>query len=67
MSWMSAGEDAGDIAAPVVAGLLWTVWGAPAVLLARAGLALAAEGWALWLTRSDARRPGARASPRCST
>jgi MFS family permease len=51
MSWMSAGEDAGDIAAPVMAGLLWTAWGAPAVLLARAGLAVAAEAWALLLTR----------------
>jgi MFS family permease len=53
MSWMSAGEDAGDIAAPVIAGLLWTAWGAPAVLLARAGLALAAEVWAILLTRSE--------------
>lgn len=53
MSWMTTGEDAGDIAAPVVAGLLWTAWGAPAVLLARAALAVAAEIWALWLTRSE--------------
>jgi MFS family permease len=53
MSWMSAAEDAGDIAAPVIAGLLWTAWGAPAVLLARAGLALAAEVWAILLTRSE--------------
>jgi MFS family permease len=59
MSWMSAGEDAGDIAAPVVAGLLWTAWGAPAVLLARASLAVVAEVWALRLTRpgSPPRRP----------
>jgi MFS family permease len=55
MSWMSAGEDAGDIAAPLLAGLLWTVWGAPAVLIARAGLAIAAEVWALRLTRSERR------------
>jgi MFS family permease len=51
MSWMTTGEDAGDIAAPVLAGLLWTAWGAPAVLLARAALAVAAEVWALRLTR----------------
>jgi MFS family permease len=55
MSWMSAGEDAGDIAAPLLAGLLWTAWGAPAVLIARAGLAVAAEVWALRLTRSESR------------
>jgi MFS family permease len=69
MSWMSAGEDAGDIAAPVVAGLLWTAWGAPAVLIARAGLAAAAEAWALLVARSgnpsvlpdqDRRRPAGR-------
>jgi hypothetical protein len=27
--------------------------GAPAVLLARAGLAVAAEAWTLWLTRAE--------------
>jgi MFS family permease len=56
MSWMSVGEDAGDLAAPVVAGLLWTLWGAPAVLLARAGLAVTAEVWALWIAGPGARR-----------
>jgi len=60
MSWMSAGEDAGSIAAPILAGLLWTAAGVPAVLLARAALALVAEVYALHLTRTSHRRPIAR-------
>lgn len=54
MGYLTAGEDAGDIAAPIVAGLLWTAFGVPAVLLTRVGLALAAEGYMLWL---EHRRP----------
>ena len=50
MSVLSAGEDAGDILAPIVAGLLWSWWGAGAVLLTRLGVSVAAEGYALAVT-----------------
>ena len=49
MGYLSAGEDAGDVAAPILAGLLWTGFGVPAVLLGRAGLALVAEAYTVWL------------------
>jgi hypothetical protein len=49
MGYLTAGEDAGDIAAPILAGLLWTGFGVPAVLLARVGLAVMAEAYTLWL------------------
>jgi MFS family permease len=54
MGYLSAGEDAGDVAAPVVAGLLWTGFGVPAVLLGRVGLAVVAEAYMLWLTHRAA-------------
>jgi hypothetical protein len=49
MGYLSAGEDAGDVAAPILAGLLWTGFGVPAVLLGRVALAVVAEGYTLWL------------------
>jgi MFS family permease len=49
MGYLSAGEDAGDVAAPILAGLLWTGFGVPAVLLGRVALAVLAEGYTLWL------------------
>jgi hypothetical protein len=32
MGSLSAGEDAGEIAAPILAGFLWSTWGVPALL-----------------------------------
>ncbi|WP_345507711.1 MFS transporter [Terrabacter aeriphilus] len=49
MAYLTAGEDAGDIAAPLVAGLLWTGWGVPALLITRMVAAVVSEGYALWL------------------
>ena len=43
MGYMSAGEDAGEMAGPVLAGLLWGAFGAPVLLATRIGLALGAE------------------------
>ena len=60
MGWMSAGEDAGSVVAPIVAGLIWGAWGIAALLLTRAGLALVAEVYAVVI----ARRPPAVAEPR---
>src|SRR5215210_284930 len=49
MGYLSAGEDAGDIAAPILAGLLWTGFGVPAVLLGRVAMAVVAEAYTFWL------------------
>jgi MFS family permease len=57
---VSAGEDAGEVAGPVVAGFIWSMWGIPALLAARIALAVATEVYATTLVHSlDARR-GAR-------
>ncbi len=60
MGWLSAGEDAGSVVAPIVAGLIWGAWGIAALLLTRAGLALVAEIYAVAI----ARRPPAVSEPR---
>jgi hypothetical protein len=43
MGYMSAGEDAGEMAGPILAGFLWSTWGAPVLFAVRIGWALAAE------------------------
>lgn len=60
MSYMSAGEDAGEMVGPVVAGFLWSMWGIPVVLGARVVLAVVAEIYTISLTRSmnkDSKHP----------
>ncbi|MBM3226618.1 MAG: MFS transporter [Candidatus Tectomicrobia bacterium] len=52
---MSAGDDAGSIAGPVLAGAVWSTWGIPALLGTRIALALVAEGYTLLFTRTMAR------------
>jgi len=51
MAYLSAGEDAGEAAGPIVAGLLWSAFGIPAVLGVRIGLAVVAELYALRISR----------------
>lgn len=51
LSWLSSAEDLGEVAGPVVAGVIWTLWGLPAVLLVRAGLGVVTEVYALLLQR----------------
>ena len=51
LAWMSSAEDAGEMAGPVVAGLVWSTFGLPALLILRAGLAIATEVYAFWLGR----------------
>lgn len=51
LAWMSSAEDAGEMAGPVVAGLVWSAFGLPALLILRAGLAIATEVYAFWLGR----------------
>jgi MFS family permease len=52
MGLLSAGEDAGEVAGPIVAGLLWSTWGVPALLGVRIGLAVVTEVYATVLNRS---------------
>lgn len=55
MGPLGAAVDAGSIAGPIVAGLLWTVWGIGALLAARIALAILTEVYAWWiLTRATA-------------
>jgi len=68
MGVLRQGEDAGELAGPIVAGLIWSAWGVPALLVTRAALAVVAEIYALaleGLLRSDARgaAPGSAAEP----
>lgn len=49
LSYLSMGEGMGEILGPVLAGAIWSVWGIPAVLGARVGLALISEIYALIL------------------
>jgi MFS family permease len=57
MGLLSIGEDAGDVVGPVLAGLLWTLGGVPLMLGARIGLAIAAEVYAVVLTRGLRHEP----------
>lgn len=52
MGVISMGEDAGDIVAPIVAGLLWSWQGATALLIGRFGVAVVAEVYAHVVTKS---------------
>jgi MFS family permease len=52
MGYLSAGEDAGEVAGPIAAGLLWSVWGVPALLGARIAVAVAAELYTIAVMRS---------------
>jgi MFS family permease len=61
MSWMSMGEDAGGALAPVLAGFLWATWGIAALMGTRVLLAVAAEAYALLITRTAEERPVSRA------
>jgi predicted MFS family arabinose efflux permease len=55
MGYLTAGEDAGTIVAPIMAGLLWTYWGVAVVLLVRVGLAALSELYAIALERRQRR------------
>ena len=71
MSWLSMGEDAGGVAAPVLAGFLWNTWGIAALMSARIILAIITEIYAVVIERgkrvSDPSHPSIylqRAAPR---
>lgn len=47
MSYLSMGEGLGEIVGPILAGILWSVWGIPVMLGARVILALVGEVYAM--------------------
>jgi MFS family permease len=51
MSWLSMGEDAGGMTAPVLAGFLWNTWGIAALMGARIVLAIVTEVYAFVIER----------------
>lgn len=69
MGWLGASEDAGAVAGPIVAGLVWSAWGVGALLGLRMALAVVAELYAaVVLPRAlgrgrSAPAPGAGFSP----
>ncbi|MGH9014754.1 MAG: MFS transporter [Acidimicrobiia bacterium] len=67
MGALSASEDAGEVAGPIVGGLLWATGGVAALLLARIALAVATETYAVLLTRSTDRRPIKQKRPHALT
>jgi MFS family permease len=46
ISWLSMGEDAGGVVAPMLAGFLWSTWGITAVMAVRIVLAIVTEAYA---------------------
>jgi MFS family permease len=50
MSYLSMGEDTGEIFGPILAGLLWSAWGLPILMGARILLAILAEVYTFRLT-----------------
>lgn len=59
MSWLTMGEDAGGVAAPILAGFLWSTWGIMALMGVRVVLAVVTEGFAIAITH-----PGKRRTPK---
>lgn len=53
MSWLSMGEDAGGVAAPVLAGFLWNAWGIAALMSVRIVLAIMTEIYAFAIERAQ--------------
>lgn len=51
LAWMTSAEDAGEMAGPVIAGLIWSLFGLPAVLITRIVCGIGTEIYAARLTR----------------
>ncbi|MFN3982057.1 MAG: MFS transporter, partial [Caldilinea sp.] len=51
MSWMSVGEDIGEILGPIFAGFLWSTFGIAVLLVGRALVAAGVEVYAVWVSR----------------
>jgi MFS family permease len=63
MGYLSVGEDAGEVAGPILAGFLWSTWGVAVLLGVRIGLSVVTEIYTIAVTgslrRRGARRPAA--------
>jgi MFS family permease len=62
MAYLSSGEDAGEVAGPIVAGFIWSMWGVPVLLGVRIAVAIVTELYTIALTGSlrrleDGQRP----------
>ena len=67
MALMRVSEDAGTVVAPVIAGLLWSAWGAGALLGARIGIAVLAELYTLcWFHLGRPSEPSKSSLPNAS-
>ncbi|HEX9162151.1 MAG TPA: MFS transporter [Thermoanaerobaculia bacterium] len=53
VGWLGMGENVGEAAGPLLAGLLWSVWGVAAVLIVRAVLAVFTEIYAITLRAGE--------------
>lgn len=51
LAMMSTAEDSGELGAPILAGLVWSAFGLPALMLLRAGAGLATELYSWQLAR----------------
>lgn len=61
MGYLGLGENIGESAGPLMAGLIWSAWGVPAVLVIRAGLSVLTEIYAILLARTSERAGTAEA------
>lgn len=61
VGWLGLGENVGEAAGPLLAGLLWSVWGVPAVLIVRAVLAVVTEIYAVALNVEGGGEPATEA------
>ena len=50
MGYLSVGEDAGEVAGPILAGFLWSTWGVPALLGVRIALSVVTEIYTIAVT-----------------
>lgn len=60
MGWLDAADDAGSVAGPIMASLLWTAWGVGALMAFRIGLAIVTEIYAVVLLHRARRVPPSR-------
>jgi MFS family permease len=63
LSWLSMAEDAGGVAAPVLAGFLWSMWGIAALMGARIALAIVTELYAMFVERKPLQERQSMESP----
>jgi MFS family permease len=49
VGYMGMGKDAGEMAGPIMASLIWSVWGVPVLLVARIALAIGSGIYSMFL------------------